>query len=91
MREDLPKAVAATLQHLAPVDASAEARRVLKRFAVVAVAGELAIDYGMLPWPHRTVLTAVEHMVHRYLTGRGGAGAGTDRAINAHPGLRVDA
>jgi putative DNA primase/helicase len=35
-------------------------KRAAARFAIVAMAGELAIEYGIVPWPKRTALAAAK-------------------------------
>lgn len=61
-----------------PADAEAQARDVARRFALVATAGELAREWGILPWPEGEATRAAEAMMAAWLAGRGGAGAGED-------------
>ncbi len=62
--EDLPDRTAA-LQARCADDAlasPASQSRIAERFALVAFAGELAIRWGLLPWPPGTATEAVTHM-----------------------------
>jgi putative DNA primase/helicase len=61
-----------------PADAEAQAREVARRFALVATAGELATEWGVLPWPEGEATRAAEVMMSAWLASRGGAGAGED-------------
>ncbi len=57
-----------------PCDASGQVRRVAHRFAVVAAAGELAIEAGLLPWPAGHSGWAARTCFGSWLNRRGGAG-----------------
>lgn len=63
---------------LLPADAEPQARDVARRFALVATAGEMATDWGILPWPEGEATRAAEAMMAGWLASRGGAGAGED-------------
>ncbi len=58
-----------------PDDATGQVRRVAKRFALVAAAGEMATRFGILPWPHGTATQATERMFREWLARRGSTGA----------------
>lgn len=58
---------------LTPADAEPQARRVARRFALVIVAGELAIEAGVLPLPPNSVMAATHRLFHEWLEQRGGA------------------
>lgn len=49
-------------------------RRVADRFALVGIAGELARDAGILPWPERAAWNAARRLFEEWLQDRGGAG-----------------
>jgi len=49
-------------------------RRVADRFALVGIAGELARDAGILPWPERAAWNAARRLFDEWLQDRGGAG-----------------
>ncbi|MDT4847794.1 hypothetical protein FQZ97_818630 [compost metagenome] len=59
---------------------SAQAGRVADRFAVIALAGEMAIAYGLLPWPVGASLTD-SLMLYREWLERVGNGNAEDRQI----------
>lgn len=63
-----------------PQGATGEVARVLDRFALVAAAGELAIQAGVLPWPKRTAARAVARCFQDWLSARGGVGS-SDEAL----------
>jgi len=58
-----------------PSDANGQVRSVAKRFALIAVAGELATEYGITGWPEREALRAGGACFRRWLETRGGIGA----------------
>jgi len=53
----------------------ATVRRVCDKFALVAVAGELAIDGGVLPWPPGVAVAATGKLFRNWVEARGGAGS----------------
>lgn len=55
--------------------------RVGRRFALCAAAGEMAADWGLLPWGKGEALQAVKNCFDAWLAQRGGAGAAEDAAI----------
>jgi len=61
---------------------NAQAGRVADRFAVIALAGEMAIAYGLLPWPVGTSLTD-SLLLYREWLERVGSGNAEDRQILA--------
>lgn len=61
---------------------NAQAGRVADRFAVIALAGEMAIAYGLLPWPVGTSLTDSLLLYCEWLE-RVGSGSAEDRQILA--------
>ena len=61
---------------------SAQAGRVADRFAVIALAGEMAIAYGLLPWPVGNSL-ADSLLLYREWLERVGSGNAEDRQILA--------
>lgn len=61
---------------------SAQAGRVADRFAVIALAGEMAIAYGLLPWPAGTSLVDSLQLYREWLE-RVGNGNAEDRQILA--------
>ncbi|MGA7741358.1 MAG: DUF927 domain-containing protein [Polyangia bacterium] len=70
---------------LAPAGASGQAQRVARRFALVAVAGEMATAYGLTGWPEGEAVTATKRSFNVWLAGfGGGVGRREDAAILAH-------
>lgn len=66
---------AAWLAAAVPADADAQVRRVAGRFALVAVAGELAQRMGILPWPENEASQAASVCFKAWLDRRGYSGA----------------
>jgi len=66
-----------------PDGASGQVRSVASRFATIAAAGELARDYGVLPWPEGEAMRATGACFAAWLAERGGAGSGEDTAALA--------
>jgi putative DNA primase/helicase len=61
----------------APVDG--QVRSVVRRFGLVAAAGEVATAYGVLPWPRGEATRAAKVCFHAWLEDRGGTQAAEDR------------
>ncbi len=53
---------------------------IARRFALIAAAGELGVEYGVLPWPKGEATKAAKASFRSWLTARGGTGAGEDVA-----------
>jgi putative DNA primase/helicase len=66
------------LQHV-PAGATGQVRSVAGRFALVAAAGELAREYGILPWSECEALHAVGRCFDDWLAARGGTGASEEQ------------
>ncbi|WP_210014862.1 DUF927 domain-containing protein [Pseudomonas palmensis] len=64
------------------VEDNAQAGRVADRFAVIALAGEMAIAYGLLPWTPGTALADCQLLYSEWLS-RVGGGNAEDRQILA--------
>lgn len=73
-----------------PAGASGEVCRVLNRFALVAAAGELATEFGILPWPQGEATRAAATCFRAWLTNRGGAGSGDEAAAVAQVRLYIE-
>ena len=73
----------AFLDRHVPGGATGQVRSVAGRFALIAVAGELARDYGVLPWPEGEALRAAGACFLAWLAQRGGAGPAEDAAALA--------
>lgn len=55
-------------------DADGQIKRVAERFVIVAAAGELAIDLGVLPYEGGTALEAIRVCFNAWIESRGGLG-----------------
>lgn len=64
----------AFLQNTLPEDAGGQARRAAARFALVAAAGEFAIEAGIVPWSKGEATHAAVRCFSDWLSVRGGAG-----------------
>ena len=64
------------------IEDNAQAGRVADRFAVIALAGEMAIAYGLLPWTPGTALADCQLLYGEWLS-RVGGGNAEDRQILA--------
>lgn len=83
-RDDVAKSVGEILTvgvaRLCPPDATEQVRRVARRFCLVAYAGKVACNAGVLP-QGMDVWNATVSCFNDWLAVRGGAGAGEDAAI----------
>ncbi len=64
-------------QHV-PEGAAGQVRSVASRFALIGAAGELARDYGVLPWSEGEAMRAAGACFAAWIMERGGAGAEED-------------
>lgn len=60
---------------------SGQVQRVARRFLLCAAAGEMAAEWGLLPWTEGEALQSVKTCFNAWLTLRGGSGAAEDTAI----------
>lgn len=58
-----------------PENADDQVREVSRRFALIALAGELAIDWGILPWEPMAADKAVAKILAWWIERRGGVGS----------------
>jgi uncharacterized protein (DUF927 family) len=61
-----------------PGDATGQPMRAAQRFGLIAAAGELAIELGILPWAPGTAEAAAAWALGRWIERRGGVGSGED-------------
>ena len=66
-----------------PACASGQVSSVAGRFALIAAAGELARDYGVLPWPEGEAMRAAGACFAAWLAQRDGAGPAEETAAMA--------
>ena len=64
-----------------PLGASGQVQRAFNRFALVAVAGELASTFGITGWPEGTAIEAAIHCFNDWLRARGDIGPQEERSI----------
>jgi uncharacterized protein (DUF927 family) len=85
-RDDVRKTVAefvdAALDGVS--DDQGQAARVAERFGIVAAAGELAVDFGLLPWPKGKATEDGRTLFKRWTEQRGGKGPVEPEQIVAH-------
>lgn len=70
---DLPGEVAALAKSLQPDGAESQVLRALRRFALLAIAGEYATRWGFTGWPEGAAIAAIRACVAAWLEQRGGA------------------
>ena len=75
LQAKLKELEAAWLAQNLPADAGGQVRRVAARFALVAVAGELAQQMGVLPWPKEESFKAAAVCFKAWYGRRGSSGA----------------
>lgn len=80
----LPRQIEELTGQLAPKDAAGQVRRVARRFALVAIAGELATRYTITGWAEGEALKAGQKCFAAWLEGFGGNGNREERAIQDH-------
>lgn len=83
LHETLEALRAAFIGEHAPAGAAGQIRSVASRFALIGAAGELARDYGVLPWSPGAALRAAGACFTAWLSERGGTGSGEDTAALA--------
>lgn len=63
-----------------PADATGQVSRACRRLGLIAMAGEIAIHLGILPWDRGEAVAAARSIFGGWIDARGGAGAAEDRA-----------
>lgn len=69
------------VEEAVPTDAAGQVLRVARRFALVAVAGELATHYGLTGWPEGEAERAAKKCFAAWLESFGGTGNREERAM----------
>lgn len=64
---------------LAGTDASEQVRRAAKKFALIAMAGELATALGITPWQNDDAKRAAEELFNAWIAKRGGKAPGEEQ------------
>lgn len=78
---ELAQFMAQWQEDFCPADAGGQVRRVARRFLLCAGAGEMAAEWGLVPWERGAAVAAARTCFEAWLAQRGGAGAAEDRAI----------
>lgn len=63
-----------------PNDATGQVARACRRLGLIAMAGELAISEGVLPWKRGEAMSAAQSIFTGWVDSRGGSGAAEDTA-----------
>jgi uncharacterized protein (DUF927 family) len=84
--QEVAEAVLAAVEQfkaeIVPAGADGQVLRVADRFGLIAAAGELAREFGILPWPERAAYRAAAVCFRAWIDDRGGVGsAEIDEAI----------
>jgi uncharacterized protein (DUF927 family) len=74
----------------APKDPDGQVLRVADRFGLVAAAGELAIQFGIVPWNSGGAIQAAKACFDAWFADRGGAGAGEEMAAISQVRLFIE-
>jgi uncharacterized protein (DUF927 family) len=74
-----------------PDGANGQIRSVASRFALIGAAGELARDYGVLPWPAGEAMRAAGACFRAWLAERGGTSSGEDKTALAQVRMFLEA
>ena len=88
--EKITASVDAFCVRYAPKDADPQVLRVCDAFALVAVAGELARDLGVVPWPQGEALEAARRCFNDWFDSREGKEAGEVQAAIAQVRLFIE-
>lgn len=76
---NLVQDLAAVVSAWTPPGSSGQVRRVIDRFALAGLAGELAVGFGLMPWAEGEALAAARQCLASWLEGRGSTGDQEDR------------
>jgi putative DNA primase/helicase len=81
--------IEALIADVVPEGSSGQTRRVARRFATVAVAGELATQFGLTGWSEEEAYAAVKACFESWLSGYG-SGNREDSLIETHARLYLE-
>ena len=81
VEEGLAKSLDNAGEMFCPEGSAGQVERVARRFALCAAAGEMAAEWGLMPWGEGEGLAAVKKCFDAWLSFRGGPGAAEDTAI----------
>ena len=88
--DDIRAMIDAFRVHHAPKEADGQVLRVVDRFGLVAAAGELACDLGIVPWQKGDALEAARRCFTDWFDIRGGAEAGEVQAAISQVRLFIE-
>lgn len=74
IRRDLPAEVTRMAQSLMPAESESQAMRAVRRFALLAVAGEYATKWNLTGWKPGEAISGIRKCVQAWVDQRGGAG-----------------
>lgn len=81
LEENIADSIKSFVSGVVPAGAAGQVERVAKRFALVAVAGELASEYRLTGWQQGEAMQAAQKCFTAWLEGFGGNGNHEERAI----------
>jgi uncharacterized protein (DUF927 family)/phage/plasmid primase-like uncharacterized protein len=81
LADDISDGIRQFVSSSAPANAAGQVLRVARRFALVAVAGELATHYGLTSWNKGESICAAEKCFAAWLDAFGGSGNREERAM----------
>jgi putative DNA primase/helicase len=87
---DLRQGLENGIADICPADADGQVKRVARRFLLCAVAGEMATEWGILPWDEGKAMSAVKTCFDAWLTHRGSTGPAEDTAMLEHIRLFIE-
>ena len=73
--DSLNASIEAFCAHVVKFGSDGQIRRAARRLALIAVAGELAREFGIVPWQKGEAIKAAEFALEQWITGRGGGEA----------------
>lgn len=84
LKNTIPGLIKAFVVDVVPEGSTGQVERVAKRFALVAVAGELATSFGLTGWSKGGAIAAAKTCFQSWFDGFGGKGNREERDILAH-------
>ena len=88
--DDIRTTIDAFQKNCAPKDADGQVLRVMDRFGLVAAAGELACDFGIVPWKKGKAMEFAQRCFIAWFESRGGVEAGEVQAAIAQVCLFIE-
>jgi len=84
LREAISELTKAWMEEHVSLHADGQVMRAARRFALVAIAGELAAALGIVPWPDKEASNAIARCFHDWLSARGG-----NDSYEVHEGIKA--